>query len=104
MLVQKVRPSIRLLCGGVGLVLLSMAVRTWNAGYGLADAAGWGVFAALFFVLAAAGMPGDDGEEPGSERFHELADPARTLSPEDLQRPGDRTAEAARPVPRPFRR
>src|SRR3954464_69368 len=84
MLVQKIRPSIRLLCGGAGLVLLSFAVQTWNAGYGLRGAAGLGVFAAGFLALAAMGMREDDGQPPGSDRFHELADPSRTLSSDDF--------------------
>jgi hypothetical protein len=87
LIVQKVRPSIRLLCGGVSVVMLLIAVQTWNAGAGLADAVSWGALGALFLVVAAMGMLADDGEEPGSNRFHELADPARTLSPEDFGTP-----------------
>ena len=97
MIVQKVRPSIRLLCGGMSVVMLIITVHAWNAGYRLADVAGWGVFGALFLGLAAMGMMEDDGEEPGSERFQELANPARPLSPEDIGTP---TPEPVRP-PRP---
>ena len=85
MLVQKVRPAIRLLCAGVGLVLLIGAVRAWKAGGGLDGAVGWGVFAIMLLALAAIGMLEDDGRPPGNDRFHELADPARTLAPEDFQ-------------------
>jgi hypothetical protein len=83
MLVQKIRPSIRLLCAGIGLVLLIVAVLEWSAGYGLGGAAGCGIVAVVFLGLAAVGMLEDDGEEPGSERFHELADPARALTAND---------------------
>jgi hypothetical protein len=50
----------------------------------------------VFLGLAAVGMLEDDGEEPGSERFHELADPARTLHADDLRQP----AREAAGVPR----
>jgi hypothetical protein len=85
MLFQKVRPSIRLLCLGVGVLLLTMAVASWRAGEGVGNLSGFGVFAAVFLVLGTVGILEDDGEPPGNDRFHELADPARTLLAEDFQ-------------------
>jgi hypothetical protein len=102
MLVQKIRPSIRLLCAGIGLVLLTVAVQAWWAGHGLDgldDAVGFGVFAVVLLALAAMGMLEDDGQPPGNDRFRELADPARALRPEDLRRNDSEPA----PVPRETR-
>jgi hypothetical protein len=40
-------------------------------------------------------------EAPGTERFRELADPARTLSPEDLHGNGRERASASRETREP---
>jgi hypothetical protein len=87
MLVQKIRPSIRLLCGGVGAIFLFAAYHTWLAGYGLGQAVSVASLAGGFMLLALFGFPEDDGEPPGSERFHELADPERSLAADDFEAP-----------------
>jgi hypothetical protein len=92
-IVQKIRPSIRLLCLGVGVLLLTMLIASWRAGNGARDIGGMGLFAALFLFLGTAGSLEDADDPPGSERFHELADPARSLLPEDLRRPDERVRE-----------
>jgi hypothetical protein len=82
-IVRKVRPSIRLLCAGVGGFLLSGAVVYFHA-YGLGGAAPLVlVGGALMAVGAIGGL--EEAEPTTSKRFHELADPSRLLSPEDLR-------------------
>ena len=92
-IIRKVRPSIRLLCCGVGGFLLSGAAVFFHA-YGVAGAAPLVLVGGVLMAVGTIGGLEDDAEPPGSERFRELADPARTLSPKDLQRPGDRAREA----------
>jgi hypothetical protein len=76
---RKVRPSIRLLCCGVGGFLLSGVALCFRA-YGLEGAAPLALVAGTLFVVGTIGGLEDADEPPATERFHELADPARTLS------------------------
>jgi hypothetical protein len=82
---RKVRPSIRLLCCGVGGLLLSGVALCFRA-YGLEGAAPLALVAGTLFVVGTIGGLEDADEPPATDRFHELADPARTLSSEDLRR------------------
>jgi hypothetical protein len=90
-IVRKVRPSIRLLCCGVGGFLLSGVALCFRA-YGLEGAAPLALVAGTLFVVGTIGGLEDADEPPATARFQELADPARTLSSEDLRRA---TAESA---------
>jgi hypothetical protein len=94
-LVRKIRPSIRLLCCGVGGFLLSGAAVYFRA-YGLEGAAPLALVGGLLLAIGTLGGLEDDRDPPGSERFHELADPARTLHADDLRQP----AREAAGVPR----
>jgi hypothetical protein len=81
----RVRPSLRLLCMGVGVLLLTGAVALWRAGDLVENIGVLGAIAGFFLLLGTVGNLGEEDETPGSARFHELADPARTLSPEDFK-------------------
>jgi hypothetical protein len=94
MTVQKIRPSLRLLCGGVGAILMMGTFASWRAGYGLAGTVALGLVTACFLVVGAGSLE-EDGEG-GSSRFRELADPARSLSPDDLQRAAPEAAPVRR--------
>jgi hypothetical protein len=92
MVLDRIRPSIRLLCGGVGAVLLSGALVYFRA-YGLVGAAPLGLLAGAFLAIGSTGSL-EDGEpgpaasdEPAApEPIRELADTARAVPP-DLFRP-----------------
>ena len=45
MIERKIRPAIRLLCGGVGSILLMGTLASWRADYGLAGTAALGLVA-----------------------------------------------------------
>jgi hypothetical protein len=93
-MISKVRTSLRLLSMGVGALLLSGVVALWYAGDLSANVGAIGAVAG-FFLLVGLGKLEDEHDSPASERFRELADPTRTLSPEDLMRSG---ATAREPV------
>jgi hypothetical protein len=82
----EVRPSLRLLCMGVGVLLLTAAIALWRAGDLAGNVGGIGAVAGFFLLVGTLGrLDEDEQSPPGSERFHELADPARSLSPEDFR-------------------
>jgi hypothetical protein len=83
----RVRPSLRLLCMGVGVLLLTGAIALWRAGDLVGHLGAIGTVGGLFLLLGTAGNLDEEDETPASERFRELADPSRTLSPEDLRSP-----------------
>ena len=84
-IIRKVRPSLRLLCAGVGGFLLSGALVYFHA-YGLVGAAPLVLVGGALMAVGAVGGLEEDAEEPAeSQRFHELADPSRTLSPDDFR-------------------
>jgi hypothetical protein len=78
-IIQKVRPSLRLLCAGVGGFLLSGAVVYFHA-YGLIGAAPLVLVGGVLMTVGTIGGLEEDAQPPGSERFRELADPARPLA------------------------
>lgn len=96
MILDRIRPSIRLLCGGIGAFLLSGAVVYFRA-YGLEGAAPLGLLAAGFLTIGSTGSLEDEAEPArsadavesaatvqtaGFEPMREFADPARSLSPD----------------------
>jgi hypothetical protein len=82
----RVRPSLRLLCMGVGVLLLTAAIGLWRAGDLAGNIGGIGAVAGFFLLVGTLGRLDDDEHSPpGSGRFHELADPSRTLSSEDFR-------------------
>lgn len=83
-IIQKVRPSIRLLCAGVGGFLLSGAVVYFHA-YGLVGAAPLVLVGGILMAVGTIGGLEEDAEPAESQRFHELADPSRTLSSDDFR-------------------
>jgi hypothetical protein len=98
-LVREIRPSIRLLCGGVGGFLLSGAAVYFHA-YGLVGAAPFALVGGVLLAVGTLGGLEDDRDPPGSERFLELADPSRTLSPEDFRTPTRAPSRAKTSAPR----
>lgn len=69
---------------GVGVLLLTGAIALWRAGDLVENIGVLGAVAGFFLLVGTLGNFDEEDETPGSERFHELADPARTLSPEDF--------------------
>jgi hypothetical protein len=94
MISLKVRPSMRLLCVGVGVLLLTGVVALWRAGDLAGNIGGIGAVAGLFLLVGTLGKLEDEDETPGSARFHELADPSRTLSADDFRIQGGRARAA----------
>jgi hypothetical protein len=78
-IIRQVRPSIRLLCAGVGGFLLSGAVVYFHA-YGLAGAAPLVLVGGILMAVGTIGGLEEDAEPAESPRFHELADPSRPLA------------------------
>jgi hypothetical protein len=87
--VQDVRPLLRVACAIVAAALLVAAGSAWAAGGAERwhDARGFLLFAALLGFFAVFGWRGEVDHPPATDRFLGLADPSRTLSPEDFGPP-----------------
>ena len=94
----EIRPSLRLLCMGVGVLLLTGAIALWRAGDLVENIGVLGAIAGFFLLLGTVGNLGEEDQTPGSERFHELADPGRRLSSTDFGAPASVAEPSARAV------
>jgi len=66
---------------GVGVLLLTGAIALWRAGDLVENIGVLGAITGFFLLLGTAGNLGEEDQAPGSERFHELADPGGSSRP-----------------------
>jgi hypothetical protein len=86
------RNSIRFLSGGFAVFIALCVIRSIRydgvSGWSVWDALGVLMLEGMLVAIAVAGLPRDEEDDPAFQsslrRFHELADPARHLTPEDF--------------------